>query len=144
MVETDYDGSYGYMITDHCIRNGNDLMLGFNSAESNKLTDESATAVLAMRQACKNIMYTVVNSRAYDPENLTEGLMNWQIMAIVIDVIFAALIIFLEVLAIKGFKKEWAAEPIAAVKAAEAQSSSRSCSGREKCRIDYQAPCVQR
>ena len=27
MVETDYDGSYGYMITDHCIRNGNDLML---------------------------------------------------------------------------------------------------------------------
>ena len=57
MVETDYDGSYGYMITDHCIRNGNDLMLGFNSAESNKLTDESATAVLAMRQACKKISF---------------------------------------------------------------------------------------
>ena len=52
MVETEYDGSYRYMITDHCIRNGNDLMLGFNSAESNKLTDESATAVLSMRQAC--------------------------------------------------------------------------------------------
>ena len=36
MVETDYDGSYGYMITDHSIRNGNDLMLGFGSAEPGK------------------------------------------------------------------------------------------------------------
>ncbi len=52
MVETDYNGSYGYMISDHCVRSGNDLMLGFGSAESNKFTDESATATLAMRQSC--------------------------------------------------------------------------------------------
>ncbi len=67
---------YGYMITDHCIRNGNDLMLGFNSAESNKLTDESATAVLAMRQACKNILYTVANSGYYADGNPAAGMSN--------------------------------------------------------------------
>jgi len=65
MVETDYDGSYGYMISDHCVRNGNDLMLGFASAESNQFKDQSATATLAMRQACKNILYTVGNSGYY-------------------------------------------------------------------------------
>ncbi len=65
MVETDYDGSYGYMISDHCVRNGNDLMLGFAMAQSNVFSDTSATATKAMRQACKNILYTVGNSGYY-------------------------------------------------------------------------------
>lgn len=73
MVETDYNGSYGYQITDHCIRNGNDLMLGFNSAASNVLSDQSATAVKAMRQACKNILYTVGNSGYYTMNDQTAG-----------------------------------------------------------------------
>ena len=63
-----------------------------------------------MRQACKNILYTVVNSRAYDPENLETGLMGWQIAAIVIDVVFAAIIIVLEAVAIKKFLKRNATE----------------------------------
>lgn len=79
MVETDYNGSYGYQITDHCIRNGNDLMLGFNSAASNVLSDKSATAVKAMRQACKNILYTVGNSGYYTINDQTStGLTNMQ------------------------------------------------------------------
>lgn len=126
-VLTDYFGVYGYMDSDMGIRGGTDCMLVAYDTETNHVTDTtSATGVLAMRQACKNIMYTVVNSRAYDPENLTEGLMNWQIMAIAIDVIFAALIIFLEVLAIKGFKKDQAAAPVVApVEAAEAQTEEK-------------------
>ena len=126
-VLTDYFGVYGYMDSDMGIRGGTDCMLVAYDTETNHVTDTtSATGVLAMRQACKNIMYTVVNSRAYDPENLTEGLMNWQIMAIVIDVIFAALIIFLEVLGIKGFKKDQAAAPVVApVEAAEAQTEEK-------------------
>lgn len=126
-VLTDYFGVYGYMDSDMGIRGGTDCMLVAYDTETNHVTDTtSATGVLAMRQACKNIMYTVVNSRAYDPENLTEGLMNWQIMAIVIDVIFAALIIFLEVLAIKGFKKDQAAAPVVApVEAAGAQTEEK-------------------
>lgn len=125
-VLTDYFGVYGYMDSDMGIRGGTDCMLVAYDTETNHVTDTtSATGVLAMRQACKNIMYTVVNSRAYDPENLTEGLMNWQIIAIVIDVIFAALIIFLEVLAIKGFKKDQAAEPVAAVEAEAAPEEKK-------------------
>ena len=65
MVETDYNGSYGYMISDHCVRSGNDLMLGFGFQASNQFTDRSATAALAMRQSCKNILYTVGNSGYY-------------------------------------------------------------------------------
>lgn len=65
MVISDYDGSYGYMISENCMRNGNDLMLGYGNAESNQFNNQSATAVLAMRKACKNIMYTIVNSGAY-------------------------------------------------------------------------------
>lgn len=88
------------------IRNGNDCMLVAYDTETNHVTDtKSATSVKAMRQACKNIMYTVVNSRAYDAENLQTGLMTWQIAAIVIDVILAAGIIALEIVAIKKLKK---------------------------------------
>lgn len=56
MVLTDWDGSYGYQNTDDCIRNGNDIMLGFNSYESNKITDtDAASCVIALRNASKNL-----------------------------------------------------------------------------------------
>ena len=89
-VLTDYYGVYGYQDADRMIRNGNDCMLVAYDTETNHLTDQkSATSVQAMRQACKNIMYTVVNSRAYDAENFETGLLTWQIAAIVIHVILA-------------------------------------------------------
>ena len=106
MVETDYDGSYGYMITDHCIRNGNDLMLGFNSAESNRLTDESATAVLAMRQASKNILYTVANSGYYADGNPAAGMSNMTKLFVTVDVILAALLIAADAVVIVRFRKK--------------------------------------
>ena len=106
MVITDYDGSYGYMITDHCIRNGNDLMLGFNSAESNKLTDESATAVLAMRQACKNILYTVANSGYYADGNPAAGMSNMTKLFVTVDVILAVLLIAADAIVIVRFRKK--------------------------------------
>lgn len=81
-------------------------MLVAYDTETNHVKDqESATGVQAMRQACKNILYTVVNSHAYDPANLETGMMGWQIAAIVIDVVCAAIIIVLEVVAIKKFLK---------------------------------------
>lgn len=65
-VISDYNGSYGYQLSDAAIRAGNDLMLGYGMAESNQFTDtDSATCVQAMRQACKNILYTVGNSGYY-------------------------------------------------------------------------------
>jgi beta-glucosidase len=104
-VLTDYYGVYGYQDADRMIRNGNDCMLVAYDTETNHVTDtKSATSIKAMRTATKNIMYTVVNSRAYEPENMTSGLMSWQIAAIIIDIIFAALIVLLEVFAFKKFK----------------------------------------
>ncbi len=103
---TDYYGVYGYQDADRMVRNGNDCMLVAYDTETNHMTDkESATAVQAMRQACKNIMYTVVNSRAYDPENLNTGLMGWQIAAIVIDVVLAAGILALEAAAVVRYRR---------------------------------------
>lgn len=120
-VLTDYYGVYGYQDADRMIHNGNDCMLVAYDTETNHLTDtESATSVKAMRQACKNIMYTVVNSRAYDAENMQTGLLGWQIAAIVIDVILAAGLIALEIIAIKKFKKR-SAEFVKEVKAADAE-----------------------
>ncbi len=109
MVLTDYFGVYGYMNSDQGIRNGTDCMLVAYDTETNHVKDqESATGVQAMREACKNILYTVVNSRAYDPANLEAGLMGWQVAAIVIDVVFAAVIIVLEVVAINKFRRRLA------------------------------------
>lgn len=107
MVETDYDGSYGYMITDGCIRNGNDLMLGFNSAESNILSDQSATAVQAMRQSCKNILYTVGNSGYYaGGEDPTGGLAKMDKIFIGIDVAAALVILIAEAILIIRFRRK--------------------------------------
>ena len=105
-VLTDYFGVYGYMSSDQAIRNGTDAMLVAYDTETNHVKDtKSATGVQAMRQACKNVMYTVVNSRAYAPENLQTGLMAWQVMAIVLDVVLAAGLLALEAVAVKRFKK---------------------------------------
>ena len=87
MVMTDWDGSYGYQITDACVRNGNDLMLGFLQHESNQMTDlDSPTLIKAMRQASKNIMYTVANSGAYTNSDGNTGLSPMTRMFVAIDV----------------------------------------------------------
>ena len=110
MVETDYNGSYGYQITDHCIRNGNDLMLGFNGAASNVLSDKSATAVKAMRQACKNILYTVGNSGYYTVNEQTSGgLTRMQKIFYGVDALTAAVVIIPLALAFFAKKKKAAA-----------------------------------
>lgn len=106
-VLTDYFGVYGYMDSDQAIRGGTDCMLVAYDTETNHVTDTtSATSVLAMRQACKNILYTTVNSRAYDPANLSGGgLQGWQIAAIAIDVVVGVILVAGAVMIIKKSKK---------------------------------------
>lgn len=112
-VLTDYFSVSGYMDADREIRNGTDAMLVAYDTETNHVTDTtSATSVQAMRQACKNIMYTVVNSRAYEPDNLETGLQNWQIAAIIIDILCGGIVILLEIRSIKRYKKAVAEEPV--------------------------------
>jgi len=97
MVLTDYFGGYGYMDADRGIRNGNDCMLS-TTGESGATPDDitSATAVSAMRTASHDIMYTVVNSNAY--ANYSDGikLQDWMKTVIGVDVVLAALFIFME------------------------------------------------
>ena len=107
MVLTDYYGVYGYQDSDHLIRNGGDFCLVNYDTETNHLTDTtSATALVSARQACKNILYTVANSRAYYPENLNPGMPGWEKVMIGVDAALAIALIALEVLVVKkGYAK---------------------------------------
>ena len=114
LAETDYFGGYGYQDSDRMIRNGCDLMLATYETPQSTVTDQtSATSVIAMRQASKNILYTVVNSRAYD-KNVNTGLPTWVKILYAVDALLIALIAFLEYRAIKKYlakKKEMANTP---------------------------------
>lgn len=106
MVITDYFGVYGYQNADQEIRNGNDLMLVAYDAGTNQVKDQSsATSIIAMRQASKNIMYTVVNSRAYFDENYSLEMAMWKKLAIGADVVLAGVLILLEVRTIRKFRR---------------------------------------
>ncbi len=109
VVISDYNGSYGFELTDAAIRAGNDLMLGYGMAESNKLTDtDSATCVLAMRQACKNILYTVANSGYYaDASAAQGGMSNMTKLFVALDVGAVAVAVALEaVVLLRWWKKQ--------------------------------------
>ncbi|RKM63167.1 beta-glucosidase [Butyrivibrio sp. XB500-5] len=112
---TDYFGVYGYMSSDQAIRNGTDCMLvNYPTATNNVQFRETPGAQTAMRDATKNILYTVVNSRAYAPENLKMGMAKWQVIMIVVDVILAALMAFLMFKFIKRYLKEKNTEQVTA------------------------------
>lgn len=108
VVISDYDGSYGFMITDAAIRAGNDLMLGYGMAESNKLEDtDAATCVLAMRQACKNILYTIANSGYYADASAAQGGMSGMTRTfLILDVCTAVVVFGLEALLITRWLKK--------------------------------------
>ena len=94
------------MSSDQAIRNGTDCMLvNYPTATNHVQFRDTNGAQQAMRTATKNILYTVVNSRAYAPENLKTGMASWKILMIVCDVIFAALMICLMTIFCKNFKK---------------------------------------
>ncbi len=105
MVLTDYFGGYGYQDADILIRNGNDFCLTPQATDFSKVSDTtSATSVLAMRQACKNILYTTANSRAYASDS-NGGAAKWEIVKNVILCAIILLCALLEFLSIKKYLK---------------------------------------
>ena len=105
LAETDYFGGYGYQDSDRMIRNGCDLMLATYATEQSTVTDQtSATSVIAMRQASKNILYTVVNSRAYATD-VNTSIPAWKITVYVVDAVIILLIAGLEVLTVKKYRR---------------------------------------
>lgn len=104
-VETDYFGVYGYMTADQGVRNGCDLMLCTTGNDFNTVAVLTNSSKQALREASKNILYTVVNSRAYAAENLNPGMAKWEIIMIGADVLVALLIVALEIKTFKSYKK---------------------------------------
>ena len=108
MALTDFfrNNGHGFMNADAALANGVDVMLStFNGEENNVANPEHPTAVLQMRNACKNVMYTVVSSWAYDGEHEETGMENWKKAGIGIDIVIALFMAGMEVLVIRGYKK---------------------------------------
>ena len=113
MALTDFfrNNGHGFMNADAALANGVDAMLStFNGEENNVANPEHPTAVLQMRNACKNVMYTVVSSWAYDGEHEETGMENWKKAGIGIDIVIALFMTGMEVLVIREYKKRKNAE----------------------------------
>ena len=113
MALTDFfrNNGHGFMNADAALANGVDAMLStFNGEENNVANPKHPTSVLQMRNACKNVMYTVVSSWAYDGEHEETGMENWKKAGIGIDIVIALFMAGMEVLVIRGYKKRKNAE----------------------------------
>lgn len=113
MALTDFfrNNGHGFMNADAALANGVDVMLStFNGEENNVANPEHPTSVLQMRNACKNVMYTVVSSWVYDGEHEETGMENWKKTGIGIDIVIALFMAGMEVLVIRGYKKRKNAE----------------------------------
>ena len=113
MALTDFfrNNGHGFMNADAALANGVDAMLStFNGEENNVANQKHPTSVLQMRNACKNVMYTVVSSWAYDGEHEETGMENWKKAGIGIDIVIALFMAGMEVLVIRGYKKRKNAE----------------------------------
>ena len=113
MALTDFfrNNGHGFMNADAALANGVDAMLStFNGEENNVANPEHPTSVLQMRNACKNVMYTVVSSWAYDGEHEETGMENWKKAGIGINIVIALFMAGMEVLVIRGYKKRKNAE----------------------------------
>lgn len=99
---------YGYQSADQAVRSGTDLMLSSYPQASHQqryLHQHQRAAQQAMRTAAKNILYVVVNSRAYETGNYEKaaGTPIWRTILTVVNVVVAIIAIALEVLSIKSY-----------------------------------------
>lgn len=91
MVITDYFMG-GYMNQDQAIRAGNDLMLSTMGGAPTALSTETNTGKQAMREATKNILYTVANSVGMDINK--GGIPMWTYILAISDIILLGLVTF--------------------------------------------------
>lgn len=108
MALTDFfrNNGHGFMNADAALANGVDAMLSTFDGEENNVADPShPTSVLQMRGACKNVMYTVVSSWAYDGDNVNVGMEGWKKAAIAMDAVLVLGLLALEIVIIKGYQK---------------------------------------
>ena len=115
MVESDYfrDNGHGFMNADAGLANGMDAMLSTYGAGPNlphDHDDPSASTVKYLRQACKNIMYTVVNSWVYEDGAAASDTNGWVGILVGADVAAGVVLVGLEVLLVRSWRKRQAKE----------------------------------
>ena len=108
MCITDFSGSSQYMDLVDGLIAGSDIwdspMPKIHTTKAANYEND-AYIVTQMRNAMHHILYTVVNSRVYDPAN-TVSTPIWRTAMIVVNVLLAVLLVVLEVLTFKSYKKK--------------------------------------
>ena len=95
------------MNADAALANGVDAMLSTYAGGPNVVQNpDAASSVKYMRQACKNVMYTVVNSWMYEEDGVDTGLPVWQKAVIGADVAIGVILLALCVLVWRKYKKD--------------------------------------
>lgn len=99
------------MNADAALANGVDAMLSTYAGGPNVVQNpDAASSVKYMRQACKNVMYTVVNSWMYEEDGVNTSMPLWQRAVIGADVAVGIILIGMGVLVWRKYKKDKAAE----------------------------------
>lgn len=104
MALTDFfrNNGHGFMNADAALANGVDAMLStFNGPQNNVADPTHPTSVNQMRNACRNIMYTVVSSWAYDGDANVGGMLPWEKAAAALDVAAGVMLVAAAVLVYK-------------------------------------------
>ena len=95
------------MNADAALANGVDAMLSTYAGGPNVVQDpEAASSVKYMRQACKNVMYTVVTSWVYEEDGVDTGMPTWQKAVIGADVAVGVILLGLCALVWRKYKKD--------------------------------------
>mgnify|MGYP005751252801 FL=1 len=105
------NNGHGFMNADAALANGVDAMLSTYAGGPNVVQNpDAASSVKYMRQACKNVMYTVVNSWMYEEDGVNTSMPIWQRAVIGADVAVGVILIGMGVLVWRKYKKDKAAE----------------------------------
>lgn len=108
MAITDFfrNNGHGFMNADAALANGVDGMLATVEGGPNFVTDRTnPSSVTDMRRACKNVLYTVVQSYLYDEDYQNQQGIGWRTYLYIADAAAAIVLIGLEVLVLRGYQK---------------------------------------
>ena len=105
------NNGHGFMNADAALANGVDAMLSTYAGGPNVVHDpEVASSVKYMRQACKNVMYTVVNSWLYEKDGVDTVMPMWNKAVIGADVAVGVILLGLGIGVWRRYRKDGKAE----------------------------------
>ena len=108
MAITDFfrNNGHGFMNADAALANGVDGMLATVEGGPNFVTDRTnPSSVTDMRRACKNVLYTVVQSYLYDKDYQSQQGIGWRTYLYIADAAAAIVLIGLEIMVLRGYQK---------------------------------------